>query len=40
MEKPPQKREEKTMGAIQQNFTISGVFTKYRGLSYDVINPS
>jgi hypothetical protein len=32
-------REIKTMGASQQNFTISGVFYKPRGLSNDAINP-
>jgi hypothetical protein len=31
MEKPLQQREEKTMDANQQNFTISWVFTKQHG---------
>jgi hypothetical protein len=40
VEKPLQQREEKTTEASQQNFTISVVFTKRRGLSYDAINLS
>jgi hypothetical protein len=31
VENPLQQREIKTTGASQQNFTISGVFTKRRG---------
>jgi hypothetical protein len=39
VEKPLQQREKKTLSASQQNFTISKVFTKRQGLSYNMINP-
>jgi hypothetical protein len=39
MENPLQQREAKTTGTSQQNFTISGVVYKRRGLSYDAIQP-
>jgi hypothetical protein len=39
VENPLQHREVKTTGTSQQNFTLSGVCYKRRGLSYDAIKP-
>jgi hypothetical protein len=39
MENPLQQREVKTMGASQQNFTISGVFTNVMGNPNDAMIP-
>jgi hypothetical protein len=40
VETPSNTEGEKTTGASQQNFTISGGVYKRRGLSYNLINPS